>query len=504
MNEILTMDFFQWLYIVVNDNRLGQAASITASHGEQLSAAIVLCGAQGRVSQLLHLLSLAHLFCNAEALALKARGIDIEALRNAGVTPTLAFFTKVSNIMDLFLHIEDLPEFDQLLVDISEVLVAMLDAAVAHRLQYGSMYEAGIAARPWTSERMVRGVIVQQLQLHASSLGTSKGKGGRGEDTSIVWDPKLSGVVLRLASVLLGGFQEQEEKMGRFPPAGREQQQWKDSYNAAKKVAMAAVRMACQPADSWNLALEHECFESLLRIAIQAEDQQPGYTEGLNALRRLMKTPPGGPKGGFQEFLLSSLLSDGREADVLELGAAAAPELLQDILSSSGESKLSWMNWVMCDRFTEAAGRLLNLAKLESNSLSEKHTLLSLAKLSHLSAGGPSLVEKGESEMLPAEIDDALCIAASQKLTLGGDEVDAHVKEWEGVVHQCIDQVVMLHDENRSRTKGALLAANAGLSVVDAQHRLGVRSKKMNNTYLEKLLSAAARIWEVIIKQVAI
>ncbi len=480
---------------------MGQAASVMASHGEQLSAAIALCGAQGRVSQLPHHESLALLLRQAEEVALTARGIQIEELQCAGVSPTLAFFTKVTSIMDVFLHVQDLPESDPLLVGVSEILVAVLDAATSHRLQYELLYELGIRARPWTSEAMVRDVVIRQLKRHVSSRRIG---GGTGEEVALsnVWDPKLSDVVLQLANVLLGGFREQKEMV--WPRAGREQQLWQDSYDAAKKVAMAAVRMACRPADGWNFALEHECFESLLRLAIQAEDEQLDYPEGLNALRELMKAPPGGPAGGFQDFLLRSLLSEGRKANVLDLGSATTPELLQDILSASGELKLLWMNSVKQERYAEATSTLLKLAKEESSSLVEKHTLLSLAKLSHFSAGSSfSLAEeeKGEDLDMLTEINDVLCITASQKMTLGCDEVDANVKEWEDVVHQSIKQVNMMSDE-KGMKEGAFLAANAGLSVVAAQHRIGMRSNAMNNKLRESLIAAAAHIWEVIIKQV--
>ncbi len=466
-----------------------------ASHGEQLNATIALCGAQGRVSQLPHREPFAILLCHAEEVALKARGVDMDVLHRMGVSPTLAFFTKVTSIMDIFLHVQDLPESDPLLMDVSEVLVAVLNASTSHRLQYELLYEPGIRARPWTSEAIVRNVIVGQLKLHVSSRG--RGMGGDDAALSNVWDPKMSNVVLQLASILLGGFQEQKEMW--WPPPGREKELWQDSYNAAKKIAMAAVRMTCRPADGWKLALEHECFESLLQIAIQAEDQQPGCPEGLNALRELMKDPPGGPTGGFQEFLLKSLLSERREADVLEIGAAATPELLHNMLSALGESRLLWMNWVKRERYPEATSTLFKLAKVESSSLLEKHTLLSLAKLSYLSASSSSLTEKGY--LMLAEIDDALCITASQKMSLVGVEVDANVKEWEDVVHQCVDQIVMLSDENGVR-EGALLAANAGLSMVSAQYRLGMRSNKMDNKMRGHLVSAATSVWEAIIKKV--
>ncbi|KAG5181986.1 hypothetical protein JKP88DRAFT_263442 [Tribonema minus] len=230
----------------------------------------------------------------------------------------------------------------QLLCHLAHLACAPLEAALQRREE-----ERSAGARPplhrvapWTSGDKVRQVQYRLLCLFEQMLPAGRADGSL--NAAAVIDS-----CRRLAALLLDGYKEQAKAVMSGDAPSVDVDAWQRSYEAAKAGAFTACMRASDKDGARELSHRHLYFDGMVICCEAAEGEQPGCADGRKRLVALMagplrEGPPGTavPHEDFPTFVMGWLHSRKRPAALLEVGAAAVPDLLDKFLQSRGERSL--------------------------------------------------------------------------------------------------------------------------------------------------------------------
>ncbi|CAM9732821.1 unnamed protein product, partial [Chrysoparadoxa australica] len=438
------------------------ARTVVAEHGEKLASTAEMSSMLGRLSQRPAAGAAEALSLLQEGITstLEKRGITQDELKKTGLSASDFFFSCVTGTTDglgeLHTNPSLLPRYMNeanqsdgaaVINVLSGVISAMQQAAFRWREQQSHIYSCGTRAFPWTSSEPVRGLVSDHLALY-SQLRSLKLEAAAHH-------------VGGLAKLLLGGYKMQEE-CGGVKRGGEGWEEWCRGYEKAKDQALYPL-MRCDVTLAKELALLHRHFQGLLRLCDEAGEA--GRRELIELMIQLHDVVgDSAPHETFPQYVLGQLYRQGRPADLLECGAAV-PALMSRFLGEVGAKELDWVHLMCQGNYTDATQALCTVAVEEEESLAERKTLLSLAKLSHLCDGE-------EEGSICQSINDSLIIASGQAWLCsgGGGQADLSavpVEDWQMVIERAAKAV------NESAGDVSVEAALAGLDVYDAAQRQG-------------------------------
>jgi hypothetical protein len=470
-----------------------------AEHGEKLAFASILCDLQSRLARRSQ--AVARILTSSISETLRKRGIGSDELRHAGLSASDLFYSRVTEVLDAFVCVQELEE--QLLVgarvaescdvlrEVSEALASLFETALAYRRNNAGLYMSGPRALPWTSSSMARQLLTTQVVLHVRALSPSSRAANDGA------------TILRLAHALLNGFKEQETM--RWPPReGARWEEWCSAYEAAKASAIPSLVTATGTSEkAWLLAREHNHFESLLELAVISEDLKPVSQQGLAALRPLMNElrevqGTAAPHLTFPEFAMRWLHGKGKLEYLMDLGALS-PAIFQRFLIGAGEPRLLWLLQVSEGSFRGARDTLQGLSAVGGTKIEHRHTLLSIGKLCHLA----SVEQPAAADAVLHNLDLQLALSGAQ-IHMGvtqcdDSNLDRAVPAWKRVLEAAareVDASSASSDEQR----GARAYEAAALGIKAAAAALEIIAAEGNSAqHVSEIKKGAALIWRAVI-----
>ncbi|XP_069118196.1 nuclear pore complex protein Nup133-like [Argopecten irradians] len=305
-----------------------------------------------------------------------------------GLSPQDVFYREVSKtheILTALLEYEEevlaadvtTPEILAVVAGVNAVMEAMLHKALQHRHAKISVYREDLEPSafvqleflPWTSQEGDKGTRNILLRQYAVTLDSTMPE-VTDTDTMSLFCQQLA----QLADIILEGFSTQLESLLQQPDRMGHYRELDRKYQLCRQQLITPLMEKDHMELAASLAEKYYDFDILIQLCEQIDNAD-----------RIERYLTQFSDKGFADILYAWYMKEGKLGKLLSLPAHRHQELGQ-FLQSKDIKYLSWLHQLQTNNYTQAHESLLELSRMETNSLSKKKTLLSLSKLAGLAS----------------------------------------------------------------------------------------------------------------------
>ncbi|XP_059142575.1 nuclear pore complex protein Nup133-like isoform X2 [Physella acuta] len=324
--------------------------------------------------------------------------------RRVAIPPTLTaqdmFYREVSNIHEilqlLVMYEKETLSSDQssrnivnLVSAVNSIFQGMLHNALKYRQQNEEYYSVDNEEIPeyipWTATSIMRKIMTDQIGLTLDKA------------ISVTREVDVQGSlfdnIVSLADFIMDGYSSQLKSLLLDENRQEDYMKLEREFEKERHKLILPLLNHKQYDRAASLGEKYEDFEMLMRICDVTDNQE-----------RIHKYRSQFADKGFAQFSFNWYMKEGKRGHLLSQPVSQGDELSK-FLDSSNVKYLSWLHEINRGNFLAAHDTLADLARMETNFLAKKKTLLSLSKLAALAADEEEDDIQDRIEMINEELD---------------------------------------------------------------------------------------------------
>ncbi|XP_056022353.1 nuclear pore complex protein Nup133-like isoform X3 [Ostrea edulis] len=374
INFLKKMNLWKQLNQVnVRDTRM-LTRHVMCEHAEKLQAAIAL--------RQLHVEFTGIVDAAIKKVLEMRRDVNI----SLNLTPQDVFYREVSRIQEvvecLLEHQEEVlladvtvTEILTVITSINTLLEDILHKALQYRQTKSSMYDCEAPPGevpeyvPWTSTSGDHGIRTFLLKQFNKTMEIVIPEVRDPESQEKIYQQLAS-----IADIILDGYVSQLESLKNNVSKQQHYNELQRRYEQDRQQLILPMMKGKQYELAASLAEKYYDFEILIQLCELSDNKE-----------RIEKYLHQFSHKGFANYLYTWYMKEGKRGRLLALPVGQQRELGR-FLQKEDIKTLSWLHNIQTNNFSKAHSTLLELARIEQDSLAKKKTLLSLSKLSGLAA----------------------------------------------------------------------------------------------------------------------